>query len=280
MSSDKERAFVAACIQFDVKRGDAAANLQAAEAGLRAAAGHDARLAVLPEMWTLSFLPDASPEALQASAAAEQRLAELSRELGMVVVGSAPFAADDGVFNRAVVYDHGEAIGEYRKIHLFSPNAEHRLHEPGDRPLVVDSSLGRMGVVICYDIRFPELMRYFFYKSAEFIVVPAQWPEARSSHWRILLKARAVENELFMIGCNRTGVEESLKNEDQLVFPGDSRIVDPMGEVIGSGSGASEPVLAEIQLRKVRTMRRIMPIAKDGRPPLYRTIWQELWHDS
>jgi predicted amidohydrolase len=216
-------------VQFNVKRGDVEQNLQSARSGIKAAAQAGARLAVLPEMWPTSFVKDASDALLDASARAEDSVTKLSRELQMVIVGGGLERDGEQMFNRALVADRGVVLGSYRKIHLFSPHAENRHYAPGARPLIVDTSVGRIGVLICYDIRFPELVRYYFYRDTALLAVPSQWPESRSEHWRILLKARAIENEMFVAGCNRTGVEGSLKNDESLLFPGDSRIIDPMG---------------------------------------------------
>lgn len=272
-----EDLLVAACVQFDVHRGDVAANLAAVESGLAAAAGEGVELAVLPEMWSTSFMPGFDAAVLAAAARAEQRVLELSREHDMVVVGSSVESADGQFFNCARVYDRGAIAGTYRKIHMFSPIAEHRYHTPGSRPLLVDTSAGKLGVAICYDLRFPDLSRHYFRMGAEILVVPAQWPEARSQHWRTLLRARAIENEIFVIGCNRTGQEGSLKNEDLLTFPGDGRIVDPTGEVLAAGSGDPGVLTAELELRTVRTMRRMLPIARDERPAVYRQLFDEAW---
>src|SRR5262245_53477033 len=271
---------IAACVQFDVRRGDVEANLAAVGQGLEDAAGRGARICVLPEMWSTSFLPRFPAPVLQAAAAAESKLLELSRRHGMMIVGSSPEATADGVHNSARVYDRGTALGVYRKIHLFSPNAEHKHHASGGVPLVIDSEVGRIGVMICYDIRFPELARYYFRKGVEIMLVPAQWPEVRSQHWRTLLRARAIENEMFVIGCNRTGQESSLKNADELLtFPGDGRIVDPTGEILASGTGEAGPVTAQLELRTVRTMRRILPVSRDQRPSVYRRLLDDSWEE-
>ncbi len=233
---------------------------------------------MLPEMWTTSFNGRPSDELLKASAEAEDAIVRLSSELDMIIVGGGPVADEGKVFNRALVAENGEVTGDYRKVHLFSPNAEHRYHDAGHEPLIVDTDIGRIGVVICYDIRFPELIRYYFYRNVEILCVPSQWPEARADHWRILAKARAIENEMFVVGCNRTGSETSQKNgEEALVFPGDSRIVDPMGKVVSAGSGESEPLIGELEMRRVRTMRRILPVAKDRRPQVYSELWNDVW---
>ena len=271
------RRFVAACIQFEVRRGDVARNLAEAEAGLRAAAGAGAKLAVLPEAWTTSLLPRYTAADVAASLSADARVVELSRELDMVIVGGGIEAEGNRIYNRAQIVERGEVRGTYRKIHLFTPNAEHKAMRHGKTPLVADTFLGRIGVVICYDLRFPELVRWYFDQEIEILAVPAQWPDARAEHWRTLTRARAIENEVFVIGCNRCGPDVSAKNGDPLLFPGDSRIIDPMGEILAAGAGESAPILAEIEPRRVRMMRRVLPVAKDRRPDVYKKIWQAPW---
>jgi predicted amidohydrolase len=274
---DETDTLTVACIQFDVRRGDVTENLRQAEEGIAAAARDGARLCVLPEMWSTSFLPTYDAATLAAAATAEETLQRLSLQHDLVAIGSSVESADGALFDCARVYDQGRLLGRYRKIHLFSPHAEHRHFRAGDEALVVDSSAGRIGVLICYDLRFPELARYYFHKSVEILAVPAQWPEARSQHWRSLLRARAIENEFFVVGCNRTGTDTSLKSEESLTFPGDGRIVDPTGEVLVAGSGDAGPLIANLELRTARTMRRILPVARDQRPSVYRRLWDDAW---
>jgi omega-amidase len=282
VSEDEARAQIhhVACAQFDVRRGRVAENVEEAERIVRIAAGHGARLVVLPEMWTTSVCrsEEYTPQVLEASRAAEARMQQLGRELALVIVGGGPVREGGEIFNRALVTDSGDLLAEYRKIHLFSPMGEDKSFAPGGDPVVVDTSVGRIGVAICYDVRFPELTRWYFHRGCEILAVPAQWPEARAAHWRLLLRARALENEMFVLGCNRIGIEvDPAKPETSLVFPGQSRIVDPMGEVIASAEGEGRPLEADIELRKVRMMRRILPIGRDRRPQLYRGWWQEAW---
>ncbi|MCA8978206.1 MAG: carbon-nitrogen family hydrolase [Planctomycetes bacterium] len=274
---DDDQLFTAACVQFDVRPGDVAENLASVRAGLEEAAEAGARLCVLPELWSTSFSAACSKELLDEAEAAEQELRNLSGQHHMVIVGSTVEAEGGAIYNTAYVHDDGNTIGSYRKVHLFSPNAEDRYHTAGESPLVLDTSVGRVGVMICYDLRFPELGRYYLRTGAEIVVVPGQWPEARSQHWRTLLRARAIENEVFVIGCNRTGQEPSLKTNEPMTFPGDGRIVDPTGEILASGSGEAGAVVAEIERRKVRTMRRILPVERDQRPSVYRRLFEEVW---
>jgi omega-amidase len=259
VSTAADRDFLAACVQFDVRPGDVAG----------------AELCVLPELWSTSFLPQFDDEVVRQAEEAEKELAELSRAHGLVTVASTIEVVGDVVYNTAHVTERGQRLGSYRKIHLFSPNLEHRRHGRGDRPCLVETSLGKIGVLICYDLRFPELARYYFHHGAEMLVVPGQWPEARAQHWRTLLRARAIENELFVLGCNRTGQEPSQRNGEPMPFPGDGRIVDPTGEVLASGSGEAGAIVAPIELRKVRTMRRILPIERDQRPSVYKALFAE-----
>jgi predicted amidohydrolase len=276
VSKNNNPGFIAACAQFHVRRGDVGSNLASAESVLRAAADGGAQLVLLPEMWTTSFVKAATTEMIREAKAAEQTIAKLSKELELMVIGGGLEEEQGAFFNRCAVADCGNILGSYRKIHLFSPNAEHRYLQAGEAPLILDTRLGRLGVMICYDIRFPELVRYYFHMGVEILAVPAQWPEARTDHWRTLVKARAIENQMFVLGCNRTGTEGSLRNNETLSFPGDSQIVDPMGQILASGSGEEEPVMAEIQLKKVRTMRRILPVHRDRQGQVYRDLWQPI----
>ncbi len=280
MSKGSEtKTFLAACAQFFVERGQVAKNLSTAVEKIQAAAAKGVQLVVLPEMWPTSFLQEPSVQIIRESREAEQEIARLSEELGIMVVGGG-LEEEKGLFyNRAQIIDCGKALGSYRKIHMFSVNAEDRYMTAGSRPVIVDTRLGKIGVIICYDLRFPELVRYHFHKGVQVLAVPAQWPEARSDHWRTLLRARAIENQTFVLGCNRTGTEPSMRNDESLVFPGNSRIVDPMGEVIASASGEEQPVIAEIELRRCRSMQRILPVHKDRQPQVYRDLWQPVWEN-
>ncbi|MCB9869826.1 MAG: carbon-nitrogen family hydrolase [Planctomycetes bacterium] len=271
------KTYLAACVQFDIERGRVADNLAAAEAGVRDAAGQGAQLVVLPELWTTSFVQEASVGLIRESREAERAMTRLSEELGIMVVGGGLEEERGAFFNRALLVDRGRVIGTYRKIHMFTPNAEDKLMTAGTRPLIADTRLGRIAVAICYDIRFPELTRYYFHFGVQVLAVPAQWPEARVEHWRTMVRARALENQMFVLGCNRTGAEESLRNEDTLVFPGESRIADPMGDVIGAAQGDDLPLLAEIELRRCRTMQRILPIHKDRQMKVYQELWRPIW---
>jgi omega-amidase len=269
--------YLAACVQFDVQTGDVAANRAAMQSGIEEAVEGGARLCVLPELWSTSFCGSFGDDLVRQAADADAHLCDLTRQHGIVAVGSAIERQGDRIFNTATVFQRGERLGAYRKIHLFSPILEHKHHARGDRPTIVDTECGRIGLLICYDLRFPELARYYFRAGAEILAVPGQWPEARAQHWRTLLRARAIENELFVVGCNRTGQSESPRTGEAMSFLGDGRIVDPTGEVISSGAGEAGAIVGAIELRKVRTMRRILPLEQDQRPEVYKQMLDETY---
>ena len=185
-----------------------------------------ANLAVLPEMWSSGFAYRNLNELAVRTEGIVAELLELSRELKLVIVGSMPEPHGDKVFNTVYVIDNGRLAGVYRKMHLFSLLGEDRAFDGGDSWLLADTSLGKIGVIICYDLRFPELSRRLALEGAQIICVPAQWPKPRQEHWRTLLRARAIENQLFVVACNACGMIGKLD------FFGMSMIIDPKGELL------------------------------------------------
>jgi predicted amidohydrolase len=112
-----------------------------------------------------------------------------------------------------------------------------------------------------------------FHRKVEFMLVPAQWPSSRTAHWSALMRARAIENQCFVIGANRCGREAPLRGGKALEFPGGSELVDPSGEVVGHGGADEAVVIAELPTRQIRTMSRLLPIRKDSRLDTYRRLW-------
>jgi omega-amidase len=265
----------AAAIQLDVRRDDPEHDLARAERLLRAAAARGVELCVLPEMWPTSFPGPRSdvPALVAATERALERVARLSRELSLVVAGSGFGPGRDGAppANRFTCFDRGELAFAYDKVHLFSPTAEHESFSAGDAPPpTADTSVGRLSGLVCYDLRFPELTRRSFLDGAEIVAVSAQWPEPRAGHFRALCRGLAVQNQCFVVACNRTGRDVVGRRELELVFPGGSTVVDPSGSVLAEGDAAEGLVEAEVDLRLVRDLRRTVPVARDRRPDAYR----------
>lgn len=231
-----------------------------------------ASIHVLPELWASSFVGAELDHVLEDVRRAERELETLSGDLDALIVGSNYESVDGKAFNAASVWQSGELLGRYRKTHLFSPHGEDRMFEAGDAPLVVDTRFGRIAVIICYDLRFPELVRELALAGAEILIVPAQWPEPREQHWNVLARARAIEEQCFVIGTNRCGVEASLVSDQDIAYPGNSLIVAPTGEVLAEGNGEAGVIAAELRLKEVAIMRRAIPVLRDRRPELYDAV--------
>jgi len=262
-----------AAFQFDVRRGEVARNLAQVEQGLRAAAARGIELVVLPEVWPTSFVANGDPaEWCRASEAAVERVGALSRELRLVVAGSALAAgrAGEPPRNRLTLFDAGERALVYDKLHLFSPTAEGESFSAGDAlPPTVTTRLGKLSGVVCYDLRFALALRAPFLAEAEVLVVPAQWPAPRASHWRALVCGRAAELQAFVVAANRTGTDLVGRRELALDFPGNSLVAAPDGSVLAEGRGQEGLVVAELDLDAVRSLRRAVPVRRDERPDVY-----------
>jgi omega-amidase len=253
----------AAAIQFNVKQGDVDANLTYVREALHRVAAQGATLAVLPEMWSSGFsYRDLNQLALRTEGILEELLA-LSRKLKLVIVGSMPEPNGDKVFNTVYVADNGILAGTYRKIHLFSLLGEDRAFSGGDSWLLADTSLGKIGVIICYDLRFPELSRRLAVEGARVICVPAQWPKPRQEHWRTLLRARAIENQLFVVACNACGTIGKLD------FFGMSMIINPKGELLSEAGESEGEINAPLDMQVMTDWRAQIPCFNDRKPESY-----------
>ncbi len=256
-------AFKAAAIQFNVKQGDVDANLTYVRAALKRAADQGAQLAVLPEMWSSGFAYKQLNELALRTAGIVEELLELSRELKLVIVGSMPEPNGDKVFNAAYVMDNGRLAGVYRKLHLFSLLGEDKAFSGGDQWILAETSLGKVGVIICYDLRFPELSRRLALEGAQVICVPAQWPKPREEHWRTLLRARAIENQLFVVSANTCGLVGKLD------FFGMSMVINPKGEVLEEAGEDEREIMALLDMQIMSGWRAQIPCFNDRKPECY-----------
>ncbi|MDD2310283.1 MAG: carbon-nitrogen family hydrolase [Desulfuromonadaceae bacterium] len=253
----------AAAIQFNVKQGDVDANLAYIREALYRVAGEGVDLVVLPEMWSSGFAYRNLNELALRSAGIVDELLLLSRELKLVIVGSMPEPNGDKVFNTVYVIDNGKLAGIYRKIHLFSLLGEDRAFSGGDSWLLAETSIGKVGVIICYDLRFPELSRRLAIEGAQVLCVPAQWPKPRQEHWRTLLRARAIENQLFVVACNTCGTVGKLD------FFGMSMIIDPKGELLAEAGESEGEIIAPLDMQEMNDWRAQIPCFIDRKPESY-----------
>lgn len=269
--------------QFSPQRGDVAANLAEVERGLAAACDAGLSLLVLPEMWPTSFLEGAGPfgesdaleRAFRESDEALEHLRVQSSHHHLAVAGTAygPPDASGRRPNRLFVFDRGREVLRQDKVHLFSPTGEPFAFAAGQTPpAVVDATFGRIGGLVCYDLRFPMLAEVLGREAPDVVVVPAQWPVARGRHWRALLLGRAVELQAFVVGANRTGTETVGRRGQELIFPGNSLVASPEGLVLAEGRGEPGLVWAEVDPGLLVRLRREVPIGRDRRPDFYRGL--------
>jgi omega-amidase len=256
--------FLVAALPFDVRPGEVEANRDAALVGVERAAGAGACLLVLPEKWTTSFLPSFPEEVRAASHAALAAVHEAAAAVGIVVVGSAPGGEAAKPANRLHFLGRGGARHPYDKRVLFSPTGEGRQCRPGSAlPPTLDLGFARAAGVICYDLRFPELTRRAFYDGADLLLLPAQWPTPRAAILELLARARAAENQCWLLACNRAG-RASLGSERVMEFPGTALLVDPLGEVVTRVDDGGL-LLGEVDLAEAREVRKRVPCARDAR---------------
>lgn len=257
--------FRAAALQFPVDMGAVERNAARAFALLREAAEGGAALCVLPEMWSTGFSYDDLRALSDTTPGLLGDLCRFAADRRVVIAGSLPEGSGRSVYNTLYVIDStGSIAGKYRKTHLFSPSGEHLHFRRGASAAVARTSAGTIGPQICYDIRFPELSRKYYAEGADLFCVCAQWPSVRKAHWDLLIAARAVENQLFVVAANAVG------RSGEFHYSGGSAILSPWGERLARGGEEEEIVAATIDPAGVEDARRRIPCAQDRNVRAYR----------
>jgi predicted amidohydrolase len=258
----------AGCYQFEVSLANPQENLSKVEKALPYFAEQGCNLLVLPEMWSCGFAYPQLKAMAEATPSILAALKGLARRFEMVLVGSLPETDGESVFNTSYVVDaSGLVAGAYRKIHLFTPTGEDDHFKGGETPVVCSTGVGRIGLMICYDLRFPELARRLALEGAQFLCIPALWPAVRVEHWSLLLRSRALENQLFVIGCNGSGGDGTID------FGGASAVVSPTGQVLAEAGDTECRLIARgLQLETMEAFRRQIPCFNDRRPGLYKVF--------
>lgn len=259
-----------AAIQMKVALKQIEQNYKSAEAWIRKAAAAGADVAVLPEMWSGGFVTDDRAERLADidGQRAQAFLKRLAGELKINIVGgSVATKKGAGYFNTCYVADRrGHIIADYDKAHLFSFAGENRRFSAGDQLVTFALDGVPCGVIICYEIRFPEWSRKQAVAGTEILFVPAEWPLPRVGHWRVLNQARAIENQIFVVAVNGCG--EAVKDQQNA---GNSMIIDPLGILLAdAGTDPEEKLIsADINLTELDKVRNNMTVFKDRRVDLY-----------
>ncbi|MGW4323668.1 carbon-nitrogen family hydrolase [Streptomyces sp. NPDC004684] len=252
----------ASLIQIAVDEGESVASRrQRAAALVREQAGAD--LVVLPELWTTGAFAfeefEAAAEALDGPT--HEVMAKAASDAGVWLhAGSIPERAPEGaVYNTSLVFSpSGDLVASYRKIHRFGfDKGEAVLMGAGREPVTVPLPDTTLGLATCYDLRFPELFRSLVDGGAEILVIPAGWPERRRAHWALLARARAVEDQAFVLACGTAGAHAGVPQA------GHSIVVDPWGEVLAEAGHDEEVLTVEFDPGRVATTREQFPALKD-----------------
>ena len=236
---------------------------------------HQANLILLPEMFQCPYSLESFPIFAEDILTGETSLflSNLAREYGTFLVGgSIPEKKGNRYYNTSIVYNpSGEIIGIYRKTHLFDVDFEN-LHfqessvlNPGNTPLLIDTPWGKIGILICYDLRFPELIRLYALRGAFMVAVPAAFnPITGPLHWEVLFRARAIDNQVYLLGASPA----PYPNASYQAY-GHSLIVDPMGRVLEQLGNEEAIIIKDIDLSLVDQARQRLPLLKHRRLDLY-----------
>lgn len=249
-----------AAIQSDIAWEDPAANFARLRPWVAAAAAAGARLVVLPEMFACGFSMATERIREPAGGPSARFLAEQAAAHGLWICGSVPELPDgaERPYNTLVLAGPDGQQVRYRKIHPFTFAREHEHYAAGDRHVTVEIDGLRCTLFVCYDLRFADEFWATAGATDAYLVV-ANWPERRRHHWTALLQARAIENQAYVVGVNRVG------RGNNLDYSGDSRVVDPWGEVLAAAAGAETMLLADLSAELVRDAREKFPVLKDRR---------------
>ncbi|MBU0994529.1 MAG: carbon-nitrogen family hydrolase [Proteobacteria bacterium] len=251
-------------VQPDIRFGDVDENIHQVCGYLDDLGKRGADLALLPELWSCGFDNDHLSVHAEKTPAILEKLSKIASAHQMLIAGSLPEKEGKSIYNTLYLHEKdGRLATSYRKVHLFSFAGEDRFFKSGERAVLSNTSIGRIGLMICYDLRFPELCRKLVVQGAHMILVSAQWPTPRTPHWDALIKARAIENQVFMIASNRRG--RDVTNE----YSGHSQIVSPSGEVLAMTESDQAILEKEIDLRDIDRVRKAMPCLEERRPDVY-----------
>ena len=225
----------------------------------------DCDLMVLPELWHVGAfdieVARQNPQALDGPLV--EALAALAGEHKIWLHGGsiAERSADGNFYNTSLMFaPDGELVATYRKIHLFGfDGGETTLMSGGDELVVVDTPLGPTGLATCYDLRFPELFRALVQGGATAILVSSGWPTARIAHWDVLTRARAIENQAWVVACNEVG------DQPGIALGGHSVVVDPRGDVIAQAGATEDVLMIQVDPDESLRWREQFPALKDIR---------------
>lgn len=224
---------------------------------------------ILPEMWTTGYTLDVLKDIADINGEnTREFLSLLSASYGINIIGgSVANKVGENIYNSSFVFNRkGEMVYSYNKVHLVPMLNEHNYLTGGTAvPEIFELDGIKMGLIICYDLRFTEIIRPLAIEGAQVLHIVAEWPSARKMHWKSLQVARAIENQMYVVSSNRVG------EYDGVEFCGSSMIIDPTGEILVEGSENKEETLTyKLDFEKVSQSRLNVPIFSSRVPGLYK----------
>lgn len=254
-----------ALVQMNIEAGNIDRNRRHG-ISLAEKASQQADVVVMPEVWTTGYALkgiEATAEDYHGSTITMLKKVA-SKNSAAIVAGSLALKIDQKIYNSAVVIDStGNIIDDYQKIHLFSMFGEQRFFSPGNKRTEFYCCGIKSGLAICYDLRFPELFRVMAANGVKIVYVPAEWPLVRGDNWRLLVQARAVENQMYVCAVNCSGEYKGAP------FYGHSMLVAPTGDIIAEGGREEEILYGDVDEKLVDIVREGMSVLQDRRPELY-----------
>ena len=256
-----------AAIQLDITWENRSANYDRVKRLLDQKKLPDNSLIVLPEMFDVGFSMNISATNPGNPSQSELFCQTLARDRNCTIVAGVVAQFENRKYSNEVVgyLASGEKFLNYRKMRSFTPSNEHRHYEKGIDPVTVELNGWRIRPLICYDLRFPELFRMGERREsdssiADLYIVVANWPASRSLHWKRLLQARAIENQAYVLGVNRTGTDPFVE------YAGESCLFDPFGNPIFVANADEQIVDSNIDLQVVQNWRQQFPALRDANP--------------
>jgi len=247
-----------ASIQLDIVWENKQENLHKAAKFIDTAKNDDCDLVVFPEMFNTGFSMNSNIIAESYDGHTVSTLCGLAKQYEINLIAGYPEKANTKAKNVAIsINRNGIVIGRYVKNHPFSFVHEDAFYEPGNDYVIFELDHTKCSMFICYDLRFPELFRKVA-KDVELIFVIANWPEVRQHHWESLLKARAIENQCFIVGVNRTG-----KDGNDLIYAGGSHVYHPTGESLSRGGKNQMYIVTDLDIDDVADVRKNFPFLQD-----------------
>ena len=263
-----------ALAQISVEQSNFEANINIANNFASQASAQNTDIILFPEMFTCGFNYKANANYLaQNQSQFIEQICNIAKQNNIWLCGSVPFIKDKNFppCNRMLLVDNkGNICASYDKIHLFSPFNENKHVYAGNNITVADTPFGKIGMAICYDLRFPEMWTAMMNANAQVVLLSAAWPHPRLRHWQVLTSARAIENQFFVVAVNQCGIENfgGAKAE----YFGASVAISPNGDIVSSCEidTPNQLAIAKINLEEIDSARRKIPVQKDRRQDLYK----------